>query len=137
MKNLINKNGSYNRYVQILVDGLQGPNYEEYVELLSSALNNYLDDWDDLCWHPNNDDTLWMMLESGNSSITDFLHYASMRNYDRNKDYIKLSSLETKYSDEVRDFYLLEIADPQHHKIICDAITEIQCELLELSGSQN
>ena len=82
MKNLRKINGELNKLVKILIDGLNSSNYYDYVDFLVLSLCPELDNWDDLCWYPNDDETLWMIFEESSCSIKDSIRYFMNSDYD-------------------------------------------------------
>lgn len=134
MKHLMNKNGQYNKHVQILIDGLEGPNYYDYVDLFNSIINDYLENWDDLCYYPNNDDALQIAIDNANGELTYLFSFIQDSGYDRYADFVNPAYLTTMDYQELRALYLNEVLTPEHYEAVCNAIEEIQDELEDLTN---
>lgn len=132
---LKNRNGKLNKYVQMLLDGLQGENSYHYVDLLANSLNSELDNWDDYCYYPNNDETIWMILEESSNSIIDSIRYFMTSEYDWDAPFIHVSDLATVEYDELGDLYIemLTELDPYYKSALEITIDSIKDELIELS----
>jgi hypothetical protein len=135
MKSFRTLNGTVNKYVQILLNGLQGPNYCDYVDLLTDSLHSELDDWDQYCWYPNEDETIWMILKESGNSVKDSIRYFMNSDYDCYAPFIHISDLSTMEYSELSDLYvqMLTELDSHYEKILMSVLTEIKDELEELS----
>ena len=61
--------------MQDLYDGLQSRDFEKYVDLVRTSLNSYLDNYDELCWHEYDDESLEMIMNGLNYSLTDLIRH--------------------------------------------------------------
>lgn len=138
MKSFRNLNGSVNKYVQMLLDGLQGPNSYHYVDLLANSLCSELDNWDQYCWYPNEDETIWMILEESVNSVKESIDYFIRANYDCDAAFIHISDLSTMDHDELRDLYvqMLTELDSYYEKVLMSVLTKIKDELKELADNE-
>ncbi len=134
MKHLINKQGQYNKHAQILIDGLEGPDYYEYVELFNSVINGYLENWDNLCYYPNDDYALQLAIDNANGELTYLFSFIQNSEYDRNADFVNPAYLTTMDYAELRALYLNEVLTPEHYEAVCSALEEIQDELEDLAN---
>ena len=132
---LRDKSGRLNKYVQMLLDGLQGENSYHYVDLLANNLNSELDNWDDYCYYPNDEETLWMIFEESSCSIKDSIRYFMTSEYDWDAPFIHVSDLTTVEYDELRDLYveMLTELDPYYKSALEIIIDSIKDELIDLS----
>lgn len=108
MKHLMNKNGQYNKHVQMLIDGLNSEYYETYIGLFNGAINRYLD-------YEDNSDLYWVLDDSG---------YYFKNYWEETIDY-----------EDLRDYYLEELTyvESDYGTAICSAINNIKDELIELN----
>ena len=104
----MSKNGQYNRYVQMLIDGLNSEYYETYIGLFNGAINRYLD-------YEDNSDLYWVLDDSG---------YYFKNYWEETIDY-----------EDLRDYYLEELiyVESNYETAICSAINNIKEELIELN----
>jgi hypothetical protein len=119
---------------QILINGLNSEDYEEYVDLINKSLNKYLDNWDKLCWHPNDEDTLWMIMEYNSGNLRHFLSYVQdFSKYDRDADFVNPAYLETKSYRKLRDLYLGHLFTDGYENILPQLLEDIADELVEMN----
>lgn len=133
MKSFRNLNGSVNEYVQILLDGLQSPNYRDYLDLIVMEVSSELYHWDELCWFPNDEEALESMFNICNCNLDEFTQRITSSNYDYYGDFVNLSTFETITGNELCNLYLEELRDPQNEELLCNIITSYKKKLEELS----
>lgn len=133
MKSFRNLNGSVNEYVQILLDGLQSPNYRDYLDLIVMEVSSELYHWDELCWLPNDEEALESMFNICNCNLDEFTQRITSSNYDYHGDFVNLNTFETITYNELCNLYLEELRDPQNEELLCNIITSYKKKLEELS----
>jgi hypothetical protein len=123
-----------NNTLEILIERLNGPNYRDYVDLLVSNISPKLENWEELCWYPNNDETINMIIEHYSYSIRETIESFSDARYDINADFIHPLELTTIYYSDLRDIYINEFMALESYTLefFLEVLSDIEDELLEM-----
>ena len=123
-----------NNTLEILIEGLNGPKYRDYVDLLVSNMSPKLDNWEEFCWYPNDDETIKMIIEQSPYSIREVIENFSDARYDIYADFIHPLELTTIYYSDLRDIYinLFMALESYDLEFFLEILSDIEDELLEM-----
>ena len=123
-----------NNTLEILIERLNGPKYRDYVDLLVSNMSPKLDNWEEFCWYPNDDETIKMIIEQSPYSIRDVIENFSDARYDIYADFIHPLELTTIYYSDLRDIYinLFMALESYDLEFFLEILSDIEDELLEM-----
>ena len=115
--------------MQDLYDGLQSRDFEKYVDLVRTSLNSYLDNCNELCWHEYNDETLEMIMEGLNYSLTDLIRYTQhSKCFNVYDDFVRVNvygHLETITYRGLADLYEELLFDENYLDLVEELLEEI------------
>lgn len=123
-----------NNTLEILIERLNGPKYRDYVDLLVSNMSPKLDNWEEFCWYPNDDETIKMIIENSPYSIREVIENFSDARYDIYADFIHPLELTTIYYSDLRDIYinLFMALESYDLEFFLEILSDIEDELLEM-----
>ena len=123
-----------NNTLEILIERLNGPKYRDYVDLLVSNMSPKLDNWEEFCWYPNDDETIKMIIEQSPYSMREILSDFSDARYDIYADFIHPLELTTIYYSDLRDIYinLFMALESYDLEFFLEILSDIEDELLEM-----
>ena len=121
--------------LKILIEGLEGLNYRAYVDLLVSNMNSKLDNWEDYCFWPNDDETINMIIEHSPYCMREILDSFVDARYDIYADFIHPLNLTTIYYSDLRDIYINLFTNLEEYGIefFLEILEDIEDEIIELS----
>jgi hypothetical protein len=132
-----------NTLEQLLINGLQGKRYEDYVWLINKYLLRYdlLEVEDELYWAPNQDDDyLRNAVEyfAGCSSYWEAMEAIKIH-YDPQADFICGGGVSTLYTKELRDLYLEKLFSSEYDETLLCLLedTDFIQELQDMSAKTN
>lgn len=115
--------------MQELYDGLQGTDFRRYVNAITVALSCLLDNYDELCWHEYDDESLEMIMNGLNYSLTDLIrHTQHSERFDVYDDFVRVNvygHLETITYRGLADLYEELLFDENYLDLVEELLEEI------------
>lgn len=115
-----------------LLNGLKGRDFRKYVDLVRESLNNYLDNYNELCWFPNNEESLRMIMEGLGWTAYDLLSFSAHYNFKDNFVRVNVyGNLESISYVGLADLYVKELFSGDYALLI-QVVNDKADELEEL-----
>lgn len=80
--------------MQELYDGLQGKGFVRYVDAMARALRFELENYDELCWYPLDEDELDILMDAMGWSAYDLLYHCDNPKFNLSDDYFRFDVYE-------------------------------------------
>ncbi len=115
-----------NTTIQNLYDGLQSTDFRRYVNAINDALRSILDNYDELCWYPNDEESIEMIMEGLNWSAYDLLSFSAHYNFKDN--FVRVNAygyLETISYSGLADLYEELLFDVDYLDLVEELLEEI------------
>ena len=121
--------------LETLIEGLEGQDFRAYVDLLVSNMNPKLDNWEEYCFWPNDDEHLRMIIDNTYEDMTHIISYFVDANYDVDADFIHPSDLTTIYYSDLREIYINLFTNLEEYGIefFLEILEDIEDEIIELN----